>query len=95
MTYTPNPGFSGADTFNYTVSDDRGGFDTASITVTTLPGTNFLLGDVNQDDVVNFLDISAFISALTSGYQIEADMNQDATVNFLDIAPFIAALTAQ
>lgn len=96
VTYTPNPGFSGVDTFIYQVSDDRGGFDTASITVTTLPSNNFLLGDVNQDGIVNFLDIAPFIASLTGGsYKLEADMNQDGTVNFLDISGFISALTAQ
>ena len=37
VTYTPNPGFSGLDSFTYQVSDDRGGFDTANITVTVDP----------------------------------------------------------
>ena len=37
-----------------------------------------LLGDVNRDDTVNFLDISPFISRLASGtFQVEADVNQD------------------
>ena len=54
-----------------------------------------LLGDINGDTVVNFLDISPFISALTSGQlQCEADINQDSVVNFLDISPFIGILTS-
>ncbi len=53
----------------------------------------FLLGDVNLDGVVNFLDIAPFITLLTDGdYQAEADCNQDGVVNFLDIAEFIAIL---
>ena len=53
-----------------------------------------LLGDVNQDGTVNFLDISPFIGALALGsFQLEADINQDGSVNFLDIAPFIAMLS--
>ena len=52
-----------------------------------------LLGDVNLDGVVDFLDISPFISLLTNnGFQLEADVNQDGAVNFLDISPFIAIL---
>ena len=51
VTYTPNAGFSGANTFSYTVSDGNGGTATASVTVTvqapvdlditalTVPGT--------------------------------------------------------
>ena len=53
-----------------------------------------LLGDVNLDGVVNFLDISPFISVLSSGEsQLEADLNQDGVVNFLDISVFIQALS--
>lgn len=54
-----------------------------------------LLGDVNRDGVVDFLDISPFISVLSSGgFQLEADVNQDGLVNFLDISPFIAILSS-
>ena len=53
-----------------------------------------LLGDVNRDDIVNFLDISPFIMLLTPGGtpQAEADTNEDGSVNFLDISPFINIL---
>jgi hypothetical protein len=34
IVYTPNPGFSGADSFTYTVSDGKGGAATATVTVT-------------------------------------------------------------
>ncbi|WP_375553565.1 Hint domain-containing protein [Roseovarius mucosus] len=34
VTYTPNAGFSGTDTFDYTISDGNGGTDTATVTVT-------------------------------------------------------------
>jgi len=55
-----------------------------------------LLGDVNRDGIVNFLDISPFIMRLTSGALLaEADINQDGIINFLDIAPFIQVLTSQ
>ena len=53
-----------------------------------------IVGDVNGDQVVNFLDISPFIALLSSGdFQDEADINQDESVNFLDISPFIILLT--
>lgn len=56
----------------------------------------FVLGDANQDGVVNFLDISPFISSLSaSGYLNEADTNRDGVVNFLDISPFIDILSQQ
>ena len=55
-----------------------------------------LLGDVNLDGVVNFLDIAPFVTILSvSGFQTEADVNQDDLVNFLDISPFISILTGQ
>ena len=55
-----------------------------------------LLGDVNLDGIVNFLDISPFIIRLTSGALLaQADINQDGIINFLDIAPFIQILANQ
>ena len=54
-----------------------------------------LLGDVNRDGVVDFLDISPFIAVLAlNGFQAEADTNEDGEVNFLDIAPFIFFLAS-
>ncbi len=54
----------------------------------------FLLGDCNQDGVVDFLDIAPFIALLTTGdYLDEADCDRNGVVNFLDIAPFIDILT--
>jgi VCBS repeat-containing protein len=34
VTYTPDPGFSGIDSFTYAISDGNGGTDTATVTVT-------------------------------------------------------------
>ena len=60
-----------------------------------LPTSGVLLGDVNLDDVVDFLDIAPFIAVLTnSGSQAEADVDMSGGVDFLDIAPFIALLNA-
>ncbi|SEU22298.1 Ig-like domain-containing protein [Stigmatella erecta] len=47
VTYTPNPGFVGTDTFTYTISDGQGGTDTATVTVTV--GNN---PPVANDDAV-------------------------------------------
>ena len=53
-----------------------------------------LLGDVNLDGEVNFLDISPFIVVLSTGvFQAEADVDQSGNVDFLDISPFIAVLS--
>ena len=55
-----------------------------------------LLGDVNLDGVVDFFDISPFISILSSGgFQTEADIDQSDKVDFLDISPFITILSNQ
>ena len=59
-----------------------------------VPTSLLLLGDVNQDGLVNFFDISPFIAILTNGtFLAEADLNQDGIVSFLDIAPFIAIIS--
>ena len=54
-----------------------------------------LLGDLNQNGEVNFLDIAPFIQRLTTGtFQVEADINQNGEVNFADISPFIEILVS-
>ena len=56
----------------------------------------FLLGDVNQDGVVDFADIPSFISILQNGIFLdEADTNDDGVVDFFDIASFIQILMMQ
>ena len=53
-----------------------------------------LLGDVDLNGVVNFLDIAPFISLLSTGtFQFEADIDGSGVVDFQDIAPFITILT--
>ena len=55
-----------------------------------------LLGDVNLDGVVNFLDIAPFIEVLSSGtYQAEADCDCSTIVDFADIPAFIELLQEQ
>ena len=56
--------------------------------------TTCLLGDVDLNGSVDFLDIAPFIALLSSGeFQFEADCDQNGTVDFLDIAPFIAFIS--
>lgn len=56
--------------------------------------SSILIGDVNLDGVVDFLDISPFIGVLSSGlFQVEADCDGNGTVDFLDISAFIAILS--
>ena len=54
-----------------------------------------ILGDINQDGVVNLLDVDPFIQRLANGiFQVEADINGDGNVNLLDVAGFIELLNA-
>ena len=51
-------------------------------------------GDVNMDGAVDLLDVSLFVSLLTSGDFIpEADINCDGSVDLLDVAPFVSLLS--
>ena len=76
-----------------------GSFATSWIAAVPTPGafeaTPFLLGDADLNGVVNFLDISPFISLLGSEtFLDQADTNRDGLVTFLDISPFITILVA-
>lgn len=52
-----------------------------------------LLGDVDMNGVVDFLDIPPFIAILQAGtFTVEADCNEDGVVDFADIAQFINIL---
>ena len=83
------------DDFGRFIDGDNNGAATVDIGAFEF-GSSFLLGDVNQDGAVDFLDISPFIGVLAaSGSQAEADVNQDGVVNFLDISPFIVLLSSQ
>ncbi len=76
--------------------DANNGIDISNVTITLEGALDYLLGDINRDGFVSFLDISPFIGLLTAGtFQVEADCNFDGVVDFLDIAPWIEILTAQ
>ena len=65
------------------------------LNVTAVPGEEVLLGDVNLDGEVDFLDISPFILILSTGdFQPEADIDESGSVDFLDISPFIIILSS-
>ena len=71
-------------------------FDPGTTITVTLdaPAADVILGDVNQDGVVSFMDIAAFISVLAAAIFLEeADCNLDGEVNFLDIQSFVAILS--
>lgn len=49
--------------------------------------------DINSDGVLNFFDISAFLSAISEQDQI-ADFNSDGDINFFDVSDFLAGFSA-
>ena len=76
---------------------------TASIAHESITFDNFrlimsepLIGDVNRDEAITFLDIASFIQVLANNFYLaQADINADGVVDFLDIAPFINLLASQ
>ena len=46
-----------------------------------------MLGDLNQDEILNILDIIILVNIILEGddYPLQADMNEDGSVNILDI----------
>ena len=76
--------FGGGSPIWATTKDEVAFFDDFEITVIRS------LGD-NQDNAVDFLDISPFIGLLSNGiYQAEGDLDGSGAVDFLDISPFIS-----
>jgi hypothetical protein len=60
----------------------------------SVPETDLILGDVNNDGAINLLDIAPFVDAISTGnYIAAADINCDTFVNLLDVEPFIDLLT--
>ena len=67
-------------------------FETDSTLTVTLVA-DFLVGDVNRDGEVDFLDIAAFVSVITlGGDQVEADIDGNGVVDFEDIPLFVQLL---
>ena len=58
--------------------------------------TRDLIGDLNCDGNVDLLDVSPFVSFLSSsGYSPRGDINDDGMMNLLDVAPFVDLLVGQ
>ncbi|MEM9411944.1 MAG: trypsin-like serine protease, partial [Planctomycetota bacterium] len=66
----------------------------STIGMASIVVTDFLLGDVNCDGVVDLLDVAPFVDLLsTSGFSPKADINQDGIVDLLDVGPFVDLLS--
>ena len=86
--------FDGVRYVRATLSGTNSQVDFNNIGFTGIPVSGVLLGDVNLDGLVTFLDIAPFISALSDPtFRPAADMDQNGVVSFLDIALFIEALS--
>ena len=89
----PSPGSSNT-------GEANNGIDISSIMITFASANDVLLGDTNLDGIVNFLDISPFISILAGGAGFDpqaianADTNESGGISFLDISPFINILAS-
>jgi len=84
-TYTPDPGFSGADDFTYTISDGDGGSDTATVAVTvtpegdgTPPNTRITRGPKGKLKKKNAKKVKFKFTSTESGSTFECKMDNGA-----------------
>ncbi len=74
----------GENTVTVVAIEDSGNAAILNETVTL----NTCQADLNNDGALNFFDVSAFLSAYSSG-DILADFNDDGTLNFFDVSAFL------
>jgi glyoxylase-like metal-dependent hydrolase (beta-lactamase superfamily II) len=89
VTYAPNTGFFGTDSFTYAVSDGRGGTDTAAVTVTVNPLTIQVEIDIKPGSETNPINLGSNgvvpVAVLTNS-QFDAGMVNPETVLFAGAA---------
>ena len=102
VTYTPHANYHGSDTFSYTVSDGRGGTDTANVTITINPvndaptavddaGVTEAATAVDIDVLANDTDVdgdSLSVSDVTQGSHGAVEINANGTVKYTPEAGF-------
>jgi CshA-type fibril repeat protein len=103
ITYTPNSGFTGTDTFEYSITDDNGGSDTAKVTVTVnavnhSPVASNMQVTTDQDKPVSITlkatdsdegDTLTFsVSKTANGGKISNFDNKDGTLTYTPPAGF-------
>jgi large repetitive protein len=69
--YTPDPGYSGADSFEYTISDGNGGTDTATVSVTVVPGNTAPVAD--DDELTTSEDVPGSVNVLDGDTDADGD----------------------
>ena len=86
ITYIPNPGFRGADSFTYQASDGSALSNIATVTLSI--GEIPLAADLNRDGTVNLLDLLILKSNLgaVDPTPNQGDLNGDGRVNRADVA---------
>ena len=74
FSYAPNQDFSGEDSFEYTISDNRGGTSTAMVNITVNQKNPYVDGDFNGDGITDLL------------WKNELDLNGSSifTISYLD-----------
>lgn len=103
--YTPADGFTGTESFTYTISDGQGGTDTATISVTvdgdtptatadsgaTLPGTPVVLPVTTNDNDPNNDPLS--VQSVTQPPNGTVTINPDGTLTYLPDTGFVGTDT--
>jgi len=75
VTYIPEPGFSGTDSFTYTICDTSGLCDSATVTITvnSVNGVNNDPPDANDDTVTTNEDMPVTIAVLANDTDVDGD----------------------
>ena len=71
VTYTPAAGYSGPDSFSYTISDGHGGADTGLVSLTVSPGNR--PPSASNDTLTTSVDVPATVSVLANDTDPDGD----------------------
>jgi hypothetical protein len=68
-------------------------YDGSALFITDGSYSDFILGDINGDGVLDILDVVVLVNAvLSGGYTAPGDMNQDGVLDVLDIVTLVNAI---
>ncbi|MDB2606353.1 Ig-like domain-containing protein, partial [Zobellia sp.] len=89
--YTPAAGYSGADSFTYTITDANNDTDTATVNVTVVPTPTIAINVVAVDDIINATEDDSPVTI--SGTTTDVEDGQIATVvlNGTTYSPVVTA----
>ena len=67
--------------------------DGSALFITTGTESEFILGDFNEDGVLDILDVVGLVNAVINGeYSAPGDMNQDGALDILDVVTLVNAI---